>query len=142
MPARLHTLLTSAPLSVQDAHAFVSDPAAGAAVVFTGMVRDHAEGRAVAGLDYEAYEERASAQLAALAESVGEKWPDALAIWMEHRVGSLGIGEPSVVVAVSAPHRVEAFDAARFGIDELKATVSIWKKEHWADGATHWPGTD
>ncbi|MGH8933764.1 MAG: molybdenum cofactor biosynthesis protein MoaE [Egibacteraceae bacterium] len=142
MPARLHTRLTGAPLSVPDAHAFVSDAAAGATVVFTGSVRDNAEGRAVSGLDYEAYEEQASAQLTALAETVGQKWPDVLAIWMEHRVGSLGIGEPSVVVAVSAPHRVEAFDAARFGIDELKATVAIWKKEHWSDGATHWPGTD
>lgn len=142
MPARLHTRLTGESLSVQDAHAFVADAAAGASVVFTGSARNHADGRAVTGLDYEAYEEQASAQIAWLAQAVGEKWPGALAIWMEHRVGTLAIGEPSVVVAVSAAHRVDAFDAARFGIDELKATVAIWKKEHWADGATHWPGTD
>ncbi|MGH8907427.1 MAG: molybdenum cofactor biosynthesis protein MoaE [Egibacteraceae bacterium] len=142
MPARLHTRLTDAPLSVQDAQTFVADPAAGATVVFTGTVRNNAEGRSVAGLDYEAYEARASAQLAALAELVVQKWPRVLALWMEHRVGALEIGEPSVVVAVSTPHRPEAFDAARFGIDELKATVPIWKKEHWADGGAHWPGTD
>jgi molybdopterin synthase catalytic subunit len=142
MPARLHARLTDEPLSVQDAHGFVADPAAGATVVFTGTVRNQAEGRSVAGLNYEAYEEQASTQLATLSESITQKWPMVLAVWMEHRVGALAIGEPSVVVAVSAPHRVEAFDAARYGIDELKATVLIWKREHWSDGGSHWPGTD
>jgi molybdopterin synthase catalytic subunit len=117
MPARLHARLTDEPLSVQDAHGFVADPAAGATVVFTGTVRNQAEGRSVAGLNYEAYEEQASTQLATLSESITQKWPMVLAVWMEHRVGALAIGEPSVVVAVSAPHRVEAFDAARYGID-------------------------
>ena len=139
---RLHTRLTEEPLSVADAHAFVADPAAGASVVFTGQVRNHADGRPVTGLDYEAYEEQAGAQLAALATAVAEKWPQTLAIWMEHRVGSLAVGEPSVVVAVSSAHRGGAFEAARHGIDELKATVAIWKQEHWADGTAHWPGTD
>jgi molybdopterin synthase catalytic subunit len=141
MPARLHTRLTDTALSVDDAHAFVADPAAGATVVFTGVVRNHADGRPVVGLDYEAYEEQAIAALAALAALIAQKWPEARAVWMEHRVGSLGVGEPSVVVAVSAPHRAEAFDAARYGIDELKATVPIWKKEHWAGGGGHWPGS-
>lgn len=142
MSARLHTRLTDEPLAVQDAHAFVADPAAGATVVFTGNVRNHSEGRAVAGLEYEAYPEQATRQLAALASTVVKKWPEARAVWIEHRVGSLAIGEPSVVVGVSAGHRAEAFEAARFGIEELKATVAIWKREQWADGATHWPGID
>jgi molybdopterin synthase catalytic subunit len=142
MAARLHTRLMDLPLSVNDAHAFVADPAAGATVVFTGNVRNHSDGRAVAGLEYEAYAERARRQLAALAEHVAQKWPEALAVWMEHRVGNLRIGECSVVVAVSAPHRAEAFEAARYGIDELKATIAIWKRERWADGSCHWPGTD
>jgi molybdopterin synthase catalytic subunit len=63
------------------------------------------------------------------------------AVWLEHRTGALAIGEPSVVVAVSAPHRDEAFAAARYGIDTLKATVPIWKQEHWRDGGRHWPGS-
>lgn len=141
MPARLHARLTSDPLSVDAAQAFLADPAAGAVVVFTGTVRDHSEGRPVAGLEYEAFGERAGGQLDALAERVAATWPSARAVWLEHRTGTLALGEPSVVVGVSAAHRPEAFDAARFGIDTLKATVAIWKKELWADGGAHWPGS-
>jgi molybdopterin synthase catalytic subunit len=142
MAARLHARLIDGPLSAADAHAFVADPAAGATVVFVGNVRNHSAGRPVAGLVYEVYTEQAYRQLVALAEQVAQKWPEALAIWVEHRVGSLRIGECSVVVAVSAPHRAEAFEAARFCIDELKATVAIWKQEQWVDGTAHWPGID
>jgi molybdopterin synthase catalytic subunit len=137
--ARLHTRITDEPLRLDAAQAFVADPGAGAAVVFSGAVRDHSEGRSVRALEYEAFGERAAAQLAALAAEVAGKWPQACAVWMEHRVGVLAIGEPAVVVAVSAPHRPQAFEAARHGIDALKATVAIWKKEHWADGGAHWP---
>ncbi len=139
---RLHSRLTDEPLSADAAHAFVADPSAGAVVVFTGTVRDASEGHSVAGLTYEAYAERASAQLEALAADLVRRWPQAAAVWLEHRVGALAVGEPSVVVAVSTPHRPEAFEAARWGIDELKATVAIWKQEHWADGGSSWPGTD
>lgn len=139
--ARLHTSLTDQPLSVDAASAFCADPAAGAVVVFTGVVRAETDGREVTALSYEAYRERAERQLAELAEEVAGRWP-ALAVWMEHRVGTLAIGEPSVVVAVSTGHRGEAFDAVEYGIDTLKATVAIWKQEHWADGEQHWPGTD
>ena len=141
MPARRHAALTAAPLSVEAAHAFAGDPAAGAVVVFTGTVRDHSEGRGVAGLTYEAFSERAQRQLDELAGEVGRRWPEVTAVWLEHRVGDLAIGEPSVVVAVSAGHRPEAFAAARWAIDELKATATIWKQEHWTDGGAHWPGT-
>lgn len=140
MSARLHARLTDQPLSLEAAHAFVADPAAGATVVFTGTVRNHADGRAVAGLTYEAFSERAQPQLTALVAQVAAKWPQVAAVWAEHRVGALGIGEPSVVVAVSAAHRADAFDASRYGIDTLKATVAIWKQEHWSDGEAHWPG--
>ena len=142
MDARLHTRLTADPLSVESAYDFATAPEAGAVVVFTGTVRRVSEGRDVHGLTYEAYEERASAQLEALAEQVVQRWADVTAVWMEHRVGELAITEPAVVVAVSAPHRDAAFSAARWGIDELKATVAIWKQEHWAEGGSHWPGTD
>ena len=142
MGARLHTRLTADPLSVSTAYEFATAPEAGAVVVFTGTVRRVSEGRDVHGLTYEAYTERATEQLQALAAQVVERWADVTAVWMEHRVGALAIGEPAVVVAVSAPHRDGAFAAARWGIDELKATVAIWKQEHWAAGGSHWPGTD
>lgn len=141
MAARTHTLLTDNPLSVDAAHSFCADPSAGATVVFTGNVRNVSEGEGVTGLTYEAFAERASEQLEALAADIARREPAAVAIWMEHRVGDLSVGEPAVVVAVSAPHRDAAFTAARWGIDELKATVAIWKQEHWAAGGAHWPGT-
>lgn len=138
---RVHTALRTAPLDVAAAHAFVADASSGASVVFTGTVRDHAEGRDVAGLTYEAYEELAGKRLAALADEIAAR-SRVRAVWMEHRLGDLAIGEPSVVVAVSAGHRPEAFDCCREGIDRLKAEIPIWKQEHWKAGGAHWPGTD
>ena len=142
MGAKLHARLTADPLSTTAAEAFCADPGAGALVVFTGVVRDNADGRAVSGMDYEAFHERAEAQLDELATQVAQKWPGATAVWLEHRVGSLAVGEPSVVVAVSSAHRETAFEAARYAIDTLKSTAAIWKHEHWLDGGSHWPGTD
>jgi molybdopterin synthase catalytic subunit len=144
---RVRTALSDAPLSLDDAHAFVADPAAGASVVFTGIVRDHAADdggrvRDVRGLDYEAYAEVAERRMAELADQVAARWPDLCAVHAVHRVGALAVGDLAVVVAVSSPHRHTAFDAGRHLIDELKATVPIWKREHWAEGGTHWPGTD
>jgi molybdopterin synthase catalytic subunit len=141
MDRRVHSQITEHPLSTSAATEFVADPAAGAVVVFSGTVRDHSDGRGVAGLSYEAWADRAADGLAGLAREVGERWPEVRAVWLEHRVGDLAIGEPSVVVAVSAGHRPEAFEAARWAIDTLKETVPIWKKEHWSDGGAHWPGT-
>lgn len=140
MTPRVHVRLTSEPLSPDTAQAFVTLPAAGAVVCFTGTVRAESEGRTVAALSYEAYEEHASRQMQELAADLCLRWPAVTAVFMEHRTGTLAIGEPAVVVAVSAPHREEAFAAARDGIDTLKATVAIWKREHWADGTARWPG--
>lgn len=142
MTIRVHTAVTGEPLATDAAWAFVADPGAGAVVVFTGTVRDHADGRSVSGLTYEAWTTLAERRLREVADALAARWPELCAVWLTHRVGSLAIGEPSVVVAVSAPHRAEAFTAARHGIDTLKETVPIWKHEHWADGASHWPGTD
>jgi molybdopterin synthase catalytic subunit len=142
MSARVHTAITTEPLALEPVYAFLFDPAAGAVVVFTGTVRDHAEGKPVAGLTYEVFVKEAGARLAALADEVASKWSSVHAVWMTHRSGPLTVGEPSVVVGVSADHRPEAFAAARYGIDTLKETVPIWKQEHWADGSSHWPGTD
>ena len=142
MSARVHTAIMTEPLALEPVYAFLFDPAAGGVVVFTGTVRDHAEGKPVTGLTYEVFVEEAEARLAELADEVASTWPSVHAVWMTHRSGALTVGEPSVVVGVSAEHRAEAFAAARYGIDTLKETVPIWKQEHWADGSTHWPGTD
>ena len=130
--------LSEHPLPFGDISAWVVLPRCGASVVFTGTVRDHADARpGVSTLEYEAYTERVEPRLAAIADEARRRWPDLGRIALLHRVGRLGVEEASVVVAVSAPHRGEAFDAARYCIDTLKATTPIWKKETW-DGGEAW----
>lgn len=127
--------LSSAPLPVSEAAEWVVRPECGAVVLFSGTARDHAEGRpGVHRLDYEAYEEQVVPRLAAVADEARGRWPDVARVALLHRTGPLAIGESAVVVAVSAPHRSSAFEAARFGIDTLKSTVPIWKREAWAGG--------
>jgi molybdopterin synthase catalytic subunit len=128
--------LTRDPLDARRLEAAVSHAGAGAICTFTGVVRDNSRGRSVTHLDYEAYAEMATAQMRKIADEIGEKWPEAR-VAMAHRTGKLEIGEASVVVSVSSPHRGEAITACRWGIDRLKASVPIWKKEHAADG-TFW----
>ena len=113
----------------------VSTPRSGAVVLFLGTVRDHSPGRDdVTHLEYEAYREHVEPKIAEIVDEAHEKWPlDGIAA--VHRVGSLGVGETSVGVAVSSAHRVDAFPAARYVIDELKGRAPIWKKEHWPGGA-------
>jgi molybdopterin converting factor subunit 1 len=112
----------------------VKGPDEGAVVVFDGIVRNHTGGRPTLYLDYEAYEPMALEKLRELAATLRARFPvSGLAI--VHRLGRLEIGETSVLIAVSAPHRAVAFDACRFAIDTLKRSVPIWKKEHFADGA-------
>lgn len=128
-------------LAPEAASAWVVRPDCGAVVVFTGTVRDHAEGRSgVTQLEYEAYEGVAEARLAAVVAEARRRWAGLGRVVCLHRTGALDVGEPAVVVAVSAPHRDEAFDAARWCIDTLKSTVPIWKREAWA-GGEGW-GTD
>jgi molybdopterin synthase catalytic subunit len=128
--------LTGEELPVDDATRWAATPRAGAVVTFSGVVRDHAEGReGVVGLSYEAYEEAAAARLAEVAAETRRRWPVVERLACLHRLGDLALGETSVVVVVSAPHRAEAFDAARFAIDTVKETVPIWKREHWAGGS-------
>jgi molybdopterin synthase catalytic subunit len=124
------------PLPVAEAQSWAVRPDCGAVVVFCGTARDHAEGRSgVTALEYEAYESQVVPRLEAISAEVRARWPGVGRIALLHRTGTLDIGETSVVVVVSAPHRGEAFDAARFAIDTLKATVPIWKRETWAGGA-------
>ena len=131
------TGLSEAPLPVDAASAWVVRPDCGAVVVFSGTARDHSEGRPDVGrLEYEAYEEQVIPRLEAIVDAARTRWPELGRVVLLHRVGEVPVGESAVVVAVSAPHRAEAFDAARFGIDSLKATVPIWKREEWAGGSS------
>jgi molybdopterin synthase catalytic subunit len=127
--------VTAEPLPLHAAAAFVDRPGCGGSVVFTGAVRDHSDGRpGVTSLDYEAYDEEVTPRLAAIAAEARARWQSVGGLVLLHRTGRLAVGEASVVVAASAPHRAEAFDAARFCIDTLKATAPIWKREAWAGG--------
>ena len=111
-------------------------PDCGAVVLFSGTVRDHAEGRdGVEHLVYEAYEGEVVPRFAELAAELRRRWPDTGRVALIHRTGQLAVGESSVLAVVSAPHRAEAFEAARFAIDALKVSVPIWKHETWRDGA-------
>jgi molybdopterin synthase catalytic subunit len=126
--------LTSRPLDARRMETAVAHKGAGAICTFTGVVRDSSRGRSVTHLEYEAYAEMASAQMRRIADEIAERWPEAR-VAMAHRTGRLEIGEPSVVVSVSSPHRAEAIAACKWGIDRLKETVPIWKKEHATDGS-------
>lgn len=130
--------LTSEPLPVSEASAWVVRPDCGATVTFTGTARDHAPGRSgVHRLEYEAYEEPALARMRALISAARARWPTLGRLALLHRTGVVDLGEAAVVVAASSPHRADAFEAARFAIDELKRTVPIWKREAW-DGGESW----
>jgi molybdopterin synthase catalytic subunit len=125
-------------LPVQQASDWVVDPRCGGIVVFTGTARDHSTGRpGVTRLEYEAYEAQVVPRLDEIAKRARRQWPDLGRIVLLHRIGFVPLTEAAVVVAVSAPHRAAAFEAARFGIDTLKSTVPIWKREDWAEG-TSW----
>lgn len=127
--------LTSDPLPVDAALRWSVRDDCGAQVLFTGTVRDHADGRdGVTSLDYEAYTEQVTPKLDEIIREARARWPVLGRIVLLHRVGVVELGEVAVVVVVSSPHRPEAFAAARFCIDTLKASVPIWKKETWEGG--------
>jgi molybdopterin synthase catalytic subunit len=115
----------------------VRRPGCGAVVTFLGTVRDLTDGQVTVALDYEAYPGMAEKQLAEIEDDTRRRWPVG-DIMLVHRTGHLEVGEVSVAVAVSCPHRGQAFEACRHAIDRLKELVPIWKKEHWADGRTEW----
>ncbi|MCY3786329.1 MAG: molybdenum cofactor biosynthesis protein MoaE [bacterium] len=127
--------LFDTPLPLDAAVAWANRPHCGAVVVFSGNARDNSPERpGVYELTYEAYEAEAERRLAAVARQARGLWPDAARLALLHRVGTLTVGESAVVVVASAPHRTDAFGAARFCIDALKATVPIWKREKWSGG--------
>ena len=133
--------LTDQVLPIAAAYEWCVLPACGAVVLFSGTVRDHAvdehgETRDdVQYLTYEAYDEQVVPAFAAIELELRRRWPDTGRVALLHRTGRLGLSESSVVAVVSAPHRPEAFEAARYAIDALKASAPIWKHEVWADGA-------
>jgi molybdopterin synthase catalytic subunit len=130
--------LTADPIDV--ASLLAAAPRDGAVCLFTGVVRNENGGRTVLRLEYEAYQEMALPLLEELADEVRERF-EVTDVTLVHRLGVLEIGEVSVAVAVTAPHRAEAFSACRHAIDTLKARVPIWKREWYADGA-RWVGSE
>jgi len=122
-----------APLDLAELVRAVEHPSAGGLVTFSGVVRDHHDGKHVTAIAYEAYGEMAEAKMRDIAAGVQRRWPECR-IAIVHRTGKLEIGEASVLIAVSAPHRAEAFDACEYAIDTLKQIVPIWKKEAYDDG--------
>jgi molybdopterin synthase catalytic subunit len=115
----------------------VRAPHCGAVVTFLGTVRDLTGERVTVALDYEAYPGMAEKKLAEIEADTRARWPVG-DIALVHRLGRLEVGEVSVAVAVSCPHRADAFAACRHAIDRLKELVPIWKREHWNDGTTEW----
>ena len=131
-------LLSEEPLSLDRVVEEVRSDDAGAIATFTGTTRVHSRGRTVTHLDYEAYEGMAERVMAEIAEKLLERYA-LTAIAIHHRIGRVGIGETSVVIAVSAPHRGDALAACRDAIDELKERVPLWKKEVY-EGGEEWIG--
>jgi len=129
--------ISADPLSIDDAFSFVGDPGAGGICVFVGTVRDRSDAGDVTGLHYEAWDRLAAERLEEIARELLDRWP-VKRVAILHRTGDLAIGEASVVVACSAPHRAEAFEACRHGIERLKQDVPIWKKEGLVSGEARW----
>jgi molybdopterin synthase catalytic subunit len=130
--------LTFAPLSLEQVYGLADDGANGAIVLMSGTVRNNTAGQAVTYLEYQAYEPMALRVFQQIAAEVRQQWPDVTHVIIHHRTGKLEIGEVSVLIAVGAPHRGEAFAACQYTIDTLKHRAPIWKKEHWLDGSSSW----
>jgi molybdopterin synthase catalytic subunit len=127
------------PLSPDDIAARVDDPGAGGLVIFSGVVRNETGGRPVKFLEYEAHAPMAESKMREIGAAIRARWAGVKRVAMLHRIGRLEIGESSVLIAVSAAHRGDAFEACRYAIDTLKRTVPVWKKEHFEDGEV-WVG--
>lgn len=137
-------LVTRQPLDRDALRDLVATDASGAVVLFEGVVRNHHEGRGVARLEYEAYAPMAERQLAATGDEVLAAYAerDVHQVAAHHRVGMLEVGDVSLLVAVSAAHRADAFEAALLAVDRIKETVPVWKREHGTDGSMWQEGVD
>jgi len=129
--------IVTEPISMAALEARVADPGAGAVVTFAGTTRNETGGREVVSLTYEAYGEMAAAKLAEIGEEIAARF-DVLRVAIEHRTGTLSVGEVSVGIAVSSAHLPAAFDACRHAIEAIKKDVPIWKREEFADGTSEW----
>lgn len=136
--------LTPHQIDVAHVLASVQSNDAGAVVLFLGTTRASTRQRPTESLDYECYTAMAESQLNALEQQARQRWPDVIGVRIVHRLGHLAIGETSVAIAVSSPHRAAAFDAGRWLIDTIKQVVPIWKRENWTDGTSQWvhPGAN
>jgi len=137
MAERILIRVAAESVDPQEALAFVADAAAGGTCLFLGTVRGHSDAGDVTGLDYEAWDELAERRLREIAGEMTSKW-DVGKVALLHRTGRLEIGEVSVAVACSAPHRADAFEACRHGIERIKQDVPIWKKESLTTGDAQW----
>ena len=131
--SNVNILISDSVLDTETCRQMVQRDGAGGQVVFVGTVRNQTKGKEVVRLEFEAYEPMAVKEMRKIADSIIQKY-NALAITIHHRVGSLGIGDIAVIIAVSTPHRDKAFEACKYAIDTLKETVPIWKKEVFLDG--------
>ncbi|MGH7558093.1 MAG: molybdenum cofactor biosynthesis protein MoaE [Gemmatimonadota bacterium] len=129
-----HFEITESPLSLEALVAKVAHPSAGAVASFVGTARNSFEGKRVRHLEYEAYGPLAERTLEAVGMEIAERWPSVTGVAIAHRLGRVEIGEASVVVAISAPHRADALAACAFGIEHLKRELPMWKKEFLDDG--------
>ncbi len=129
--------VTADPIDTSRLLTRVGDPQDGAVALFLGIVRNHNDSRPVTGMDYEGYAEMAREQLAAIVREAAERaGSDRIAA--VHRLGTLAVGEVSVAIAASTPHRAEAFEAARYVIEEIKKRLPVWKREHYLDSGAEW----
>jgi molybdopterin synthase catalytic subunit len=135
----MRTALVERPIDLDALIAEVAQHANGATLLFVGTVRDVNNGRAITGMDYSAYASMAERELADIAGEAASKFATT-DIVVEHRIGTLALGDASVAIAVAHPHRAEAYDASRYVIEQLKQRVPIWKLEHYTDGTREWVG--
>jgi molybdopterin synthase catalytic subunit len=133
----MHAWITTDPIGIEAVLPLVASDQHGAALLFLGIVRDHNEGRAVSGVHYEAYHDMAERTLREIAAEAVARLQSAR-IAVVHRIGELAVGEVSVAIAVSTPHRAEAFEACRYVIEELKQRLTVWKQERYAAGDARW----
>jgi len=130
--------ITFAPLCLSEVYSLADNGSNGAIVLMSGTVRNQTGGKPVQYLEYQAYEPMAIKIFQDISHGIEQQWQDVNTVIIHHRIGKLKIGDISVLVAVGCPHRGEAFNACRYGIDTLKHNAPIWKKEHFEDGVSSW----
>jgi molybdopterin synthase catalytic subunit len=134
----IHIILTKDIITVEPPEAdFLRDPSCGSVAWFAGVVRNHNEGQAVTGIDYECYENMAKKELMKIADEAKIQW-EIPHLYIAHRIGYMAVGETSLIVGTTSPHRKESFEAMQYIINELKQRVPIWKKEFYASGHQEW----